>query len=181
MFSEEQVKAYKSIKAPDELYERVLTACETPVKKKNNIYKFSSLAACLAVFIAVAIVFGAAGFSGGTTVNINGSALSASPIALPVSAAEASARTVSGIQLEADVEKNSDIYTSDGNVYIYDTETDEELYGNITAEKVTLVWDIIPENTEKTYVLTIENSRGATEVTLLFDETAGWQICCIEK
>lgn len=179
MFGEEQVKQYRSITAPAEMRDRVLNSAK---KQKKNIparvYEFAGFAACLAVIIAVSLVLGS---FGGTTVEINGQVLTAEPAVLPVTASAVSARTMSGITLDADLEKSSTITVSEGQFYVFDSKTGQRLERHTFNKEVTIIWDILPTDTEAAYTLTIENSRGVTEVSLLFNEAAGWQICCIEK
>ncbi len=54
MFKESEIKAYKSIKAPESLKEKVL-GCNTAVKKtKNTVYKqITVLAACLVLVFSI--------------------------------------------------------------------------------------------------------------------------------
>ena len=171
MFREEQVEAYKSITAPDEMRKRVMDACAAPKKKSGkSIYKYSSIAACLAIIIAVYLVFGG---MGSVSVSFNGTAVTESGVPV-VTAASAMSRSATGIALEAELDGKTVISASEGNVYV----NGQLLEGEIDAEKVTVIWDIVPTDTEKTYILTFENSRGATEITLLFNETAGWMLCC---
>ena len=174
MFSEEQVKAYKNIKAPDEMRQRVLNSVGTKKKSSHAVYRYSSVAACLAVIIAISLVFGSMGgmsvYTGGQEITENGV-----PVYSAVSAM--SARGMTGINLETELRGKTVISSSDGNVYVYN-ENGEISDGETEGGKVTVIWDIVPTDTEKTYVLTFENSRGATEITLLFDETAGWMLCC---
>lgn len=179
MFSEEQIKQYRNITAPQEMRDRVLNSTKKQRKAKPaKIYEFAGFAACLAVIVAVSLVLGS---FGGTTVAINGQVLTDKPAVLPVTAAAASARVASGITLNADLGSSSTITVSEGQVYVFDSKTGLQLDRHTFNKEVTIIWDILPTDTETSYTLTIENSRGVTEVSLLFNETAGWQICCIEK
>ena len=175
MFDKEQVKAYKSITAPEEMKSRVMSACAAPVKKNSKaVYRYSSIAACLAIIIAVSLVFGG---MGSVSVSLDGAVITDSGVPV-VTAVSAMSRSMTGIFLEAELDGKTEIKTEDGNVYVYDIATGEAIEGKTNAAKVSIVWDIVPTDTEKTYVLIFENSRGATEITLLFNETAGWMLCC---
>jgi len=170
MFSEEQVKAYKSITAPEELRSRVIASA--PKKKSRSaVYRYAGLAACLAVIIAVSLVFTS---MGSVTVYTDGQEITENGVPVYSAVSAMSARGLFGIKLEAELEGKTVISATEGNVYV----NGQLSSGEIDAGKVDVIWDIVPTDTEKTYVLTFENSRGVTEVTLLFNETAGWMLCC---
>ena len=172
MFSEEQVKAYKNITAPEELRSSVLKAVGTQRKKSGTkVYRYAGVAACLAVIIALSLVFGSLG---GINVYSDGQIITESGVPVYSAVSAMSARGMFGINLEAELDGKTVISSSEGNVYV-DGQLAE---GEIDAEKVSIVWDIVPTDTEKIYVLTFENSKGETSVNLLFDETAGWMLCC---
>ncbi|MBQ8830705.1 MAG: hypothetical protein IJ017_03815 [Oscillospiraceae bacterium] len=175
MFSNEQVNAYKNITAPEEMREKVLSSVGTKKKSRTAAYRYAGLAACLVVIIALSLVFSSMG--GATTIYTDGQVITENGVPVYSAVSAMSARGVFGIELEAELEGKTVISSADGTVYVYD-ENGELTEGETDAEKVSIIWDIVPTDTEKTYVLTFENSRGVTEVTLLFDETAGWMLCC---
>lgn len=172
MFSEDQIKQYKRITAPSEMRERVLTSVTVQNKKRRtHVYRYAGIAACLVLIIAISLVFNSMGsvnvYSDGQVITENGV-----PVYSAVSAM--SARGLFGISLEAELDGKTVISATEGDVYV----NGQLSSGEIDAEKVSIVWDIVPTDTERTYVLTFKNSRGTTEVTLLFNETAGWMLCC---
>ena len=174
MFSEEQVKSYKNITAPENLRQRVIDSAPSNKKRFNPVMKGASLAACLALIIAVSLVLGS---MGGLTVYTNGQVITEDGVPVYSAVSAMSARGMFGINLEAELSEKTFVSSKDGNVYIYG-EDGTVSEGETEGGKVTIVWDIVPTDTEKTYVLTFESSRGATEITLLFNETAGWMLCC---
>ena len=172
MFSEEQVEAYKNITAPEEMRSRVLNSVGTQKKKSRSaVYRYAGLAACLVLIIALSLVFTS---QGGVTIYSDGQVITEDGVPVYSAVSAMSARGMFGIELEAELDGKTVISASEGNVYI----NGQLAEGKIDAEMVAIVWDIVPTDTEKIYVLTFENSRGETSVNLLFNETAGWMLCC---
>ncbi len=179
MYDKVQIDAYMDKKAPEALRERVLNACGTQKKKQTGkIYRYSALAACLAVVIALSVFLGSAS---GVNISMSGIEIGAEPIQMPVSESMAEARSAPRIIFDIDLDKPSDITTEDGEVYVFNAENGEVVSDGRANGLVTVVWNTTLDDTGKTYVLKIENSRGVTEVNLLFKEAVGWMVCCTEK
>ena len=178
MYDKVQIDAYMDIKAPEALRERVLNACGKQKRANGKIFRYSALAACLALIIALSVFFGSAGDIG---ISMSGTEIGEEPIQMPVSASMAAARSATGIIFEIDLDRPSDITTEDGEVYVFNAENGEAVSNRGANGLVTVVWNTTLDDTGKTYVLKIENSRGLTEVNLLFNEAAGWMVCCAEK
>ena len=173
MFDNAQVREYKSIKAPDELRRSVLENCKSRKKRSGYVYKISGLAACLAVIIALSLAFGG---GSGAEIFTGGISVGDAPASLTAGASPVSARAYTGLSLEVELHKTSVITSNDGAVNIYDYETGIELSGEITPRKVSVIWNVFPEDTDRIYVLEIADNRETTKVALTFDKDAGWQI-----
>ena len=178
MYDKVQIDAYMDIKAPEALRERVLNACGKQKKHTGKIYRFSALAACLAVIIALSVFFKSAS---SMTISMSGTEIGTEPMQMPVMASMAAARSAPGIIFEIDLNRPADITTEDGEVYVFNAENGEAVSNGRANGLVTVVWNTALDDAAKTYVLRIENSGGVTEVNLLFNEAAGWMVCCTEK
>lgn len=170
MFGENEIKAYQSVKAPDELYDRILSSAEESKKEKplfkTNISRIVAAAAC------VVFVFGAVFFSfsngGNVSVKLNGSAVKegASVVVTNEAAPYALAREFSTAQIELtlDITKEALITVDSGS---FDIVGEGENLTQFTAdENVTVIWHSDGMNKS---TMTVDYGRNTCELVLEYN------------
>ena len=101
MFSEEQLRAYRNIKAPDELRQKIVKKQKMPMKR---IYFISAVAACF-IFIMSGIIVNN---QNNIVINVNGQTLDESIVFYDTSSSYG--RTVSStISVPVEIEVSSDV------------------------------------------------------------------------
>lgn len=170
MFDENQKKVYSSIKAPDELREKVFSAVDSEEKKDNifvfrsRVSRFVAMAACL-VLVAVAVftVF----TDNGIEVSINGTDFGKNvSLALTETNAPALARAFSSaeVSVSLDLDGGALITVDSG---CFDVIGEEKNLTEFTAEEdVELVWK--SDGMQKS-VMTVDCGKKSCILILEYD------------
>ncbi len=170
MFDKKQIDAYNSIKAPDELYEKVISNGAST--KKSKIYLLplvASFAACLVIFVGAFMAFN----SSGLKVSVFGQELTSTVSYTPESeAGVALARAVPtlSVPVELDVNKATDISVSSGFIFLGASSPATSV---TVEEKTELTWLVELTDDFTSCEMTLKDSKGTTTLTLTQDETDG--------
>lgn len=168
MFNKTQLDAYNSIKAPDELYEKVVNA----KPKKSKIYLIplvSSLAAC------IVLIFSIAAFGNYFEPNIvlNGQQLSDSVVFYDISPAntfDMRSSPVLSLPVEMELEEETSVSVSNGFIIL---DTGERVKSTDLKGQVAFVWEIERQDEFPEAKMTLKSSKGNAAVTLVQNETDG--------
>ncbi len=177
MIDPKQVEAYRQLKAPDTLKQRVMESAEMrtePLKLKPRWFKTLGGVACL-VIVCVAAFFAMRPTSE-TEVLYEGEPLSAQPVTIaPAMTAKAvpfgeKMVTPVGVPLEINLSTETKISVSAGELQVYEAGTGELLFvgTDLTADRdLTVRWDLSGvENASTELSLTDENHQAVYAITL---------------
>lgn len=184
MFDEKETRAYRSISAPADLRERVLSSNAGALSARRNfsgmLRMASSAAACL-VLVIVLSVFTVGNF-GDVSVSVSGETL------LPESSAsvypehgvaplraqptEKSMDPSVSFPIALTFSEKTEISVSEGEMKM--TTDGEVSFGTVlTADGYTLIeWYINPDDTENAFVMTLRGALKSETLTLAYDGTA---------
>lgn len=186
MFEKSTIEAYRQVKAPDGLKERVVSNASTENTDANikRLYKTLSLmAACLVLIFSVAafenqnrvsIMYGGEKLTGSPVSVISGHSDEAGTALLGLEAekeAEVKGRGISKeicISLELHADREMTISVSAGELVVFDAETGESLSGGIASGTVMLDWYVECGQEAKLY-LTSGNKK--ITICLCYDES----------
>ncbi len=168
MFNKTQLDAYNSIKAPDELYEKVVNA--KPDKSKIYLIPLvSSLVACLVLIFSIA----AFGNHFEPNVVFNGQQLSDSVVFYDISPAntfDMRSSPVLSLPVEMELEEETTVSVSDGFIVL---DTGERLKSTALKGKVAFVWEIEREGKFPEAQMMLKSPNGNAAVNLTQNETDG--------
>jgi hypothetical protein len=171
MFNQQEINSYKQVKAPDELYQKVLSSCNKP-NKVNYITKISALAACFILVMGLALS-GLMGF-GEAEVYVNGSKVTNnSYISLSLPKTDSRIRTVAIPQIEVNVKVN---FKDRGTVKV-----SEGSVGNGTEKEINgeeeIVW-VVPMIESNDYYMSITpKGKETIYLKLCYDEKESiWKV-----
>ena len=175
MFSENQIKEYKSISAPEELRQKVLSMKKAEKKqafKVRNIGIYAA-AACLVLVLSLSGIFG----NGDISASLNGKPLGDEAVSVQSdsSIAMLDARSLDELSVDIEIEtgKNAEIEVSDGSIQISDTETGEVSENTSFKGKKIVRWSIPNADESRAYEMTVTFKNGKTEtITLEYDRDA---------
>lgn len=163
MFNKTQLDAYSSIKAPDELFDKVIKS--RPSKSKIYLIPLvSSLAACLV------LIFGVAAFANRSftpDVTIDGNKLTAESLIIsdgnfPNAVSARSAVTLR-VPVELNLSEKTHISVSDGSMVFEDGKNSEEV--KLKGE-VSFVWEIEFSAQETQHIMTLDSFSGTNYIYL---------------
>ena len=165
MISENEKNKYQSIKAPEELKQRIANDIKNiqPSQKKKSSHRIiQTIAAC--ILVAFVVSFVGVGMNS-STVYLNGETFYGEQINLPQASMVQRASVVGNQVVEINCRFETKISAENGEITLFDCETGEEIYtGNeySVKGKVVIVVDV-PEG-EKT-VLKLQNLLYEREIT----------------
>ena len=165
MISENEKNKYHSIKAPEELKQRIANDIKNiqPSQKKKSSHRIiQTIAAC----ILVAFVVGFVGVGmNSSTVYLNGETFYGEEINLPQASMVQRASVVGSQDVEINCRFETKISAENGKFILFDCETGEEIYtGNEYSVKGKVVVAVDVPKGEKT-VLKIQNLLSVREIT----------------
>ena len=187
MFDKKEVEAYQNISAPDDLRERVLSACEAVQPRKRSLAEavrmLSALAACF-VLVAVFSVFAIGNF-GTFSVSVDGKTLTENRITLAANecdVAPLAMRMLSGkeVPLLFTLSEETEFSVSGGTMRMFDPETNALLASGSTlvAENDVMIrWTVLAEADETnrenvSFEMMVCSGKKSYTVVLAFDEDA---------
>lgn len=168
MFNKDQVEAYSNIKAPDELFDKVLNA----KPKKSKIYYLPlavSFAACIMLMFGVAVFTS----SYSPSVTFNGQVLTDSVVFYDISPANAPDMRSSpmlSIPVIIESDKNTEVTVSEGVLVLENGKRQE--YSTFEGE-ISFVWEIERTSDFKECKMTLTDEKGTSVITLNENEADG--------
>lgn len=175
MFSENQIKAYKSISAPDELRQKILGMEKTEKKsgfKMRNIGIYAA-AACLVLVVSLSGLFGGNDF----TASLGGQEIGKDAVAVQpdsgIAMLDARAASELSLDIEVETDQAAEVTVSAGSVQISDYDTGEVKENAEASGKNIVRWTIINADENETYEMRFDFNRGkSTEIILEYDREA---------
>lgn len=164
MFREQERMVYQSIRAPEELREKIM-AKKKPVKRLP-MYLTTALAACLVLAIGIGIFFPGGNAPG---IAINGQQLKDTIVYYDVASAS-DMRSTPALTVPVDLElsEESEISVSCGNL----VREGENPVNQLTAsEDVSLIWKVPKTEQPVTCEMTITTGSTVTTLTLQYNQT----------
>lgn len=163
MFKEQELNTYRSICAPEALYEKIMTA----QKPRRHWQKYTTglVAACLVLALG-------AGFflrGGSPDIIINGQPLESSVVYYDLSPATdmRSSFTVT-VPMELELPRNAQINVTEGQLSL-----DGQCFGKTlnASDSVTLLWEIPRGEETLNCEMYIDDGKAVTTLTLTYEET----------
>lgn len=166
MFEEQELNIYRSIKAPQELHDKIMAAQKPKVHWSR--YAASLVAACLVLVMGVGVFFR----GGEPGIMINGEALESSVVYHDLApTAEMRSSDVLTVPVEMELSGKSRITVTQGQLILGDNEPSQQ----VTASgNVTILWEVPRGSTmcelciasgKKLTTLTLENENSKITIT----------------
>ena len=158
MFTDKEISAYRNIKAPSDLREKIVSA-----KKVSNkmVYSISAVAACF-IFVTVGFII-----SNQNYIVINGQKLNKSVTFYDT--ASSYTRTVSSsisVPVEIKVSRESKVSVSDGFLSIEGFNASKEV--EVTSSAI-IWWEIELNEADNEFTMKITDKKGVKWVTLKYE------------
>ena len=161
MFKEQELNTYRSITAPQELYEKVMAA-QRP-KRRWSHYAAGLVAACLVLTLGAGFFFR----GGEPDILIHGQPLESSVAFYDLSpAAEMRSSGALTVPVELELSRTSQITVTQGQLTLGEGEPAQEL---TASGSVALLWEV-PRDCEQCELL-IDDGKKLTTLTLKYEET----------
>lgn len=209
MFKKEDVEAFRSIRAPEDLKEKILAAhraeeAAAMLRRVRIIKQLSAAAACMLFAIALSVIW--LGQRSDIAVHYDGMPISEVALTIPetdltvlpkndertVGAAPTAFRLEDSdpaaydsavrIPLDLTLDRKTTLRFSDGAVTLWDPETDELLSTDLcytTDRDIRVEWELPAEPDDKEYTLELVRSERTDLLTLTCEES-GWTLRCEE-
>ena len=182
MFNDKVRAEYQSIKAPEELYERILNA-DRPGEKKAVVIpfrKYAAFAAALAVIICSAFILADTGAAPGIylgnerlTGEITLTSENNDGIMLARAGMEIGCEMTLELKKDTKVTAVNGILLSDSGEVIL-TECEEKIF----SESLQCKWLVPDADEELSYELCLSDKKGTYTINLYFDkQTDNWTVC----
>ena len=162
MFDEKDFEAYREIRAPKELRERVMRLEQKPeqTRARARIIPFGSLAAVACVAVLCVDFLPLFGGQGGMRLSYQGISIGAEPVSIPADHPQMASelREVGGgIPLELETDETTRVSVSGGEFSLFDS--NGELLGDGT-EEATFSLTLETNGKQLTYVLSMRDDGG---------------------
>jgi hypothetical protein len=206
MLKKEDQEVWQSIRAPEDLAERIAAARRAeeallPMRRMRVLRQISAAAACLVLMVGISAAW--LGQRNDVAVRYDGMpvteaainipekeltvlpddfAFSVAPAAYSVEGRAARTDAVIRIPLDLTLDRETTLRFSGGDVEILDPETEALLSTDLcytTDRDVRIVWEL-PADAEG-YVLELERAHQTDLLTLVRDEESGWALRCEEQ
>ena len=161
MFTDNEIKAYQSIKAPAELYEKISKTQKSP---NITLRIITTVAACFILIISSVFIF-----KGENNIIVNGQPLTDSVVFY--NTASAKARSISSailVPVEIKAKATTKVTALQGTLSVDGGKAQNQI--TITSDK-TLWWEITPKTYEQVFKLQISDKKGVYTVTLKNENT----------
>ncbi len=180
MFDLQQVNAYRSVEAPEELRERVLTeANKTKAPRRSGPFAAAAaLAACLLLVLGLSrlgsgpadlILMGEPLREGRAVVLEEGSGMPQDAVAY---SRQVMPNQLLPVELELTLKKETTLEVSGGTASVLQDGEEQEDWTAL-AGNITVFWEIDPTQREQTYQLTMHGGDTCRSVTLSYEEDEG--------
>ncbi len=180
MFESDQIEAYRSIKAPDSLRERVLQEAEMHSSKPRIVPIL-----CTAALTAAALLLVVGLQSPDKTQSIRMNGITLTEEGTPVTEsnpgiAPANARSADTIRVPLTIALPAEVTVSDGTLCF--PEESREVQSGVSVEleeNAQLEWCISAAQRSDSYSILLVDGTGSSELTLVYDSAAAiWMISC---
>ncbi len=168
MFNKSQIDAYSNIKAPDELFQKVINS----KPKESKIYYLPlavSFVACLMLIFGSVFYWG----SYNPQVTINGQNLTESVVFYDISPAKVSdmrSSPVLSVPIELELDEETTISVSAGVLVL---ENGERVKYNSCKDTISFIWEIERTGDLLEAEMTLKCDKGTKEITITQNEADG--------
>lgn len=160
MFTDKEITAYRNIKAPDELRQKIIK----PRKKHRKVIYFSSaVAACLVLIVSVFII------NNQSSIVVNGQKLNESILYYDTTVS--TRRTLSSsisVPIEIKNKHVTKVVVSDGFISAEGFVPSKEI--EFTSSKL-IWWELEPTEKDNVFEMLISDKKGVEKVTLKYQNT----------
>lgn len=187
MFSDKHITAYQSIKAPDELRQKI-TVCKNNKKVlSKNVIKIASFAACLIIAIGVVSLYN---FSNNVTkITVDGMSPYNKDVVLQgtnsVSLASAREIEIITVPINIDTKKSTIISVSCGTIVVNDESSDELLMTDkqhTVSNNTDLLWQVPENELTQNNTMTVETENTTHVISLTYDKATDTRtVSCFKK
>ena len=163
MFKEQQLNTYRSICAPEELYDKVMAA----QKPQWHWQKYATglAAACLVLALGAGFFFR----GGSPDIIVNGQSLESSVVYYDLSpAADMRTSPVLTVPVELELPRNAKVTVTEGQLSLDGLGGGKTL---IASASVTLLWEIPREEETLSCEMYIDDGKAVTTLTLTYEES----------
>lgn len=163
MFKEQELNTYRSICAPEELYEKVMAA-KKPQRPWQR-YATGLVAACLVLALGAGFFFR----GGSPDIIVNGQPLESSVVYYDLSTtAEMRTSPVVTVPVELELTRNAQITVTEGQLSLDGKSSGKTLSASAS---VTLLWEIPREEETLSCEMHIDDGKAVTILTLTYEES----------
>ena len=182
MFDERRINAYKFIKAPPQLREKVLEQRAVSRRKTAGRKQMVSIAAGLLLIVGItAAVYGG---RGGMAITMDGAAVTENGVALADTQSDPMIRMAAVepmmVPLELELGEEATITCTAGELFVEEDDASLVSVGTSCSVQgeVRASWEIPAGDTAQTYTMTISGEKESVTLQLSYDMTAGcWVLC----
>lgn len=163
MFKEQELNSYRSIRAPEELYGKIMAA----KKPQRHWQKYTAglVAACLVLVLGAGFFFR----GGSPNIAVNGQPLESSVVYYDLSVAtEMRSAPVVTVPVELELSRPAEISVTEGELSMNGQIGGKTLKA---SDSVALVWEIPREEETLNCEMLIDDGRSVTTLTLTYEET----------
>lgn len=163
MFKEQELNTYRSICAPEELYDKVMAA----KKPQRHWQKYATglVAACLVLALGAGFFFR----GGSPDITVNGQPLESTVVYYDLSpATDMRSSPVVTVPVELKLPRNAKITVTEGQLSL---DGDPGVKSLSASASVTLLWEIPREEETLNCEMHIDDGKAVTTLTLTYEET----------
>ena len=159
MFSDNEIKAYRSIKAPEGIYEKL----SRPQRSYADTLRIiTAVAACFVLVISAVFVF-----KGENDVIVNGQKLNGSVVFYDTSSAMArSVSSTISVPLEFKVSDKTTVSALQGSISV-----DGEPKTEVEILKSEVIWWEVPTDKDEVFKLLVTDKKGVKTISLKYENT----------
>lgn len=158
MFSDEEKNLYRSITAPDGLYQKIIAKQRKP---KKALYAIAAMAACLVLIVSGVIM------NTPSSIVVNGQKLKDSvEFYVATSTLERTVSSTISVPVELDVNCKTEISVNDGLIRIEGGEPSKKIEINSSD---LLWWEIEPKRSAQEFEMLISSQKGVQKVSLKYE------------
>ena len=163
MFKEQELNTYRSIRAPEELYGKIMAA-KTPQRHWQK-YTAGLVAACLVLALGAGFFFR----GGSPDIVVNGQPLESSVVYYDLSVATEMRNTpVVTVPVELELPRSAEITVTEGELTLNGQSSGKTLR---VSDSVTLLWEIPRDEATLNCQMFIDDGKDVTTLALTYEET----------
>ena len=159
MFNDNQITAYRNIKAPNDLHQRIIKRTK---KSYKPLYFISAVAACFIFIISAGIIS-----NNQENIVINGQKLTKSIVFYDTTSYGRNVSHSISVPVEIETARDTKISVSDGLISIDGSNPQKEI--SISSSTI-IWWEIEISDSKNIFEMKISDKKGANLVTLKYDD-----------